>query len=236
MKTVLHKANTRGSVDFGWLKSKHTFSFGSYYDADRTNFGVLRVLNDDHVIGGAGFGTHPHKNMEIISIPLEGEMEHKDSMNNIVKIAPNKIQSMSAGSGITHSEYNSSETNDLKFLQIWVVPNQLNVTPRYDEYIVDEAKLENQWAQILSPNQNEDGVCIHQDAWFYLSNLEEGNSLEYQLKNTANGVYVFLIDGEISLNDIQLSKRDGLGIWDINDLNIVANQKSRILLMEVPLK
>jgi quercetin 2,3-dioxygenase len=236
MKTVLHKANTRGSVDFGWLKSKHTFSFGSYYDADRTNFGVLRVLNDDHVIGGAGFGTHPHKNMEIISIPLEGEMEHKDSMNNIVKIAPNKIQSMSAGSGITHSEYNSSETNDLKFLQIWVVPNQLNVTPRYDEYIVDEAKLENQWAQILSPNQNEDGVSIHQDAWFYLSNLEEGNSLEYQLKSRANGVYVFLIDGEISLNDIQLSKRDGLGIWDINDLKIVANQKSRILLMEVPLK
>lgn len=235
MKTVIHKSDTRGLADFGWLKSRHTFSFGQYHEPSRNNFGVLRVLNDDHVLGGGGFGTHPHKNMEIISIPLQGVMEHQDSMGNVVTIDNNKLQVMSAGTGITHSEYNKSKTEDLKFLQIWVIPNKHNVSPRYDEVIIDESKMRNQFAQLLSPNAEDDGVWIHQDAWFHMANLEKGKTLEYDIKDINHGVYAFLIEGEIEINGIEISRRDGVGFWETDKLKVSASKDSRLLLMEVPM-
>jgi quercetin 2,3-dioxygenase len=235
MKTVIHRAETRGEVDFGWLKSKHTFSFGQYHNPDRNNFGVLRVLNDDQVKGGAGFGTHPHKNMEIISIPLDGVMEHKDSMGNVVTIDSQTVQVMSAGTGISHSEYNKSKSDDLKFLQIWVIPKEHNVTPRYDEVKIDKAKMKNNFLQVLSPNETDDGVWIHQDAWFSLSEIETGKKVVYDLKNVTNGVYVFLLEGSIEINDLEINKRDGVGFWELDKLEINATKDSKALLMEVPM-
>jgi redox-sensitive bicupin YhaK (pirin superfamily) len=234
MKTLIHTADSRGSVDFGWLKSKHTFSFGSYHNESRTNFGALRVLNDDHVTGGAGFGTHPHRNMEIISIPLQGVMEHKDSMQNIATLEPGKIQVMSAGSGVTHSEYNKSATEDLKFLQIWLVPNKQNVAPRYDEFVMDYSKMKNQFLQILSPNPDENGVWVHQNAWFHMADIDKEHSLEYNLKNIAHGVYVFVLEGELEVNDRELNHRDGAGFWETISLTFKAKKQTRVLLMEVP--
>lgn len=234
MKTIFHSAESRGTADLGWLYSRHTFSFGQYYESSRVGFGALRVLNDDHVIGGAGFGTHPHKNMEIISIPLSGVMEHKDSMGNTVTIESNKLQVMSAGTGITHSEYNKSEVDDLKFLQLWVMPNTVNVTPRYDEVILETEQMENKWQQVLSPNPEDDGVWIHQEAWFNMSLLDAGKRLEYDLHDVRNGVYVFLIEGEIEINKLEMEERDGMGFWEVDVLKIKAQKPAKILLMEVP--
>jgi len=177
--TVLHKADSRGDANHGWLHSKHTFSFASYYNPERMNFGVLRVLNDDTVAGGMGFGTHPHDNMEIISIPLSGDLEHKDSMNNVTVIKNGDIQVMSAGTGIQHSEYNKNKDSEVKFLQIWVFPNKKNVTPRYDQITLNIADRKNKLQQILSPNSDDDGVWIHQNAWFHLANFDKGTTTNY---------------------------------------------------------
>lgn len=235
MKTVLHRAETRGKSDFGWLQSRHTFSFGQYHESSRNNFGVLRVLNDDFVIGGAGFGTHPHKNMEIISIPLEGVMEHKDSMGNLVTIDASMLQVMSAGTGISHSEYNKSKTDDLKFLQLWVIPNVHNATPRYDEVKLDAEQMCNKWLQVLSPNADDDGVWIYQNAWFYMADLQKEKLLQYELKDINNGLYIFLIEGEISVNGINLDRRDGVGFYEVDRFTLSALKDSKILLMELPL-
>lgn len=234
--SVLHKAPTRGNANHGWLHSRHTFSFSSYYDPDRMNFGVLRVLNDDVVDPGMGFGTHPHQNMEIISIPLEGDLRHKDSTGHEAIIKQGDVQVMSAGSGISHSEMNANTDRQVKFLQIWVVPNAENVQPRYQQITLDEAKLKNQLHQILSPNPDDEGVWIHQDAWFHLGKLEGGKSLTYDLHKSGNGVYAFVIEGEISVNGQKLEKRDGLGLWDLESLNISSNGEAEILLMEIPMQ
>ena len=174
MKTVLHKANTRGHADHGWLDTHHTFSFANYYNPQRMNFGVLRVLNDDVVSAGRGFGTHPHDNMEIISIPLEGDLEHKDSMGNVAVIKEGDVQVMSAGTGIFHSEYNKNKDKAVKFLQIWMFPNKRNVTPRYDQITLKEADNRNKLQQILSPSADDEGVWVHQNAWFHLGKLDKG--------------------------------------------------------------
>lgn len=236
MKTVLHKANTRGHNSFGWLNSFHSFSFGHYYNPERMHFGVLRVLNDDIVRGGNGFGRHPHDNMEIISIPLEGDLEHQDSMGNIAVIKNGDIQVMSAGTGITHSEKNKSLSNEVKFLQIWVFPNKKNVEPRYDQLTLNAEDRKNKLQQILSPSQDDDGVWIHQDAWFHLGSLDEGNTQSYQLKKEGNGVYIFVINGEITVGDQKLNNRDGFGIWDVSEINILADTNAEVLVMEVPMK
>ena len=233
---VLHKADTRGMANHGWLNSYHTFSFANYHNPARMHFGVLRVLNDDTVAAGMGFGTHPHDNMEIISIPLEGDLEHKDSMGNIAVIKRGDIQIMSAGTGITHSEYNRNKDNMVKFLQIWVFPKVRNVNPRYDQITLNEADRRNQLQQIVSPNADDAGVFIHQDAWFHLGKFDANFTTNYPLKKPGNGVYAFVLQGDFTINNHSLNTRDGLGIWEIDRLDIVAqSNEAEILLMEVPI-
>jgi redox-sensitive bicupin YhaK (pirin superfamily) len=233
--TVLHKADSRGDANHGWLHSKHTFSFASYYNPERMNFGVLRVLNDDTVAGGMGFGKHPHDNMEIISIPLSGDLEHKDSMNNVTVIKNGDIQVMSAGTGIQHSEYNKNKDAEVKFLQIWVFPNQKNVTPRYDQITLNIADRKNKLQQILSPNANDAGVWIHQNAWFHLANFDKGISTHYDFKDKENGLYIFNLKGNLKINDQSISTRDGIGIWNTTSVEITAESDAEFLLMEVPM-
>lgn len=234
--TVLHKADTRGHANHGWLDSHHTFSFANYYNPERMHFGVLRVLNDDIVAPGRGFGTHPHDNMEIISIPLSGDLEHKDSMGNTTVIKQGDIQVMSAGTGIQHSEYNKNQDKDVRFLQIWLFPNQGNVTPRYDQLSLDTEKMKNKLLQVLSPHADDEGVWIHQEAWFSLGHLDKDFKTTYTLKNKdKNGVYAFVIDGDVTVNGQSLNKRDGLGIWSVDKLDISADSNARLLLMEVPM-
>lgn len=234
-KHTIHKAETRGNANFGWLNSYHTFSFGHYFEPSRTHFGVLRVLNDDTVSQGMGFGTHPHDNMEIISIPLEGDLEHQDSMGNKTVIKNGDIQVMSAGTGVSHSEYNKNKDQAVKFLQIWVFPNKRNVTPRYDQITMNVADRENKFQQILSPDPNDEGVWIHQEAWFHLGKFEAGKSASYQLKNAEHGVYAFLIEGDATINGEKLKKRDGMGIEGASEIMVEANTNAEILLMEVPM-
>ena len=234
--TVLHKAASRGFADHGWLKSHHTFSFANYYDPGRVNFGALRVLNDDFVEAGMGFGTHPHSNMEIISIPLEGDLEHQDSMGNITVIRNGDIQVMSAGTGITHSEYNKNEDIPVKFLQIWVIPKKKNITPRYDQITLVPEERNNRLQQILSPNQNNEGVWIHQDAWFHLGTFSNGHQETYSLKKQGNGVYIFLLTGLMEIGDFTLSKRDGLGITGAAEITLKSiSDNTEVLVMEVPM-
>lgn len=234
--TVLHKANSRGHADHGWLNSHHTFSFANYYNPERMHFGVLRVLNDDQVAASKGFGTHPHDNMEIISIPLDGDLEHKDSMGNAAVIRKGDIQVMSAGTGIRHSEYNKNKDRDVKFLQIWLFPNKRNVEPRYDQISLEEKDRHNKLQQILSPNPEDEGVWIHQDSWFHLGKFDESFSTEYQIKKEGNGVYAFVIKGDISIENINLNHRDGLGIWNTDKISLKANSPdTEVLLMEVPM-
>ncbi len=234
-KHIIHKADTRGNANFGWLNSYHTFSFGHYFEPSRTHFGALRVLNDDTVAAGMGFGTHPHDNMEIISIPLEGDLEHQDSMGNKTVIKHGDVQVMSAGTGVSHSEYNKNQDKQVKFLQIWVFPNKRNVTPRYDQITLHETDRRNKFQQILSPNANDEGIWIHQDAWFHLGKFDEGLSSTYNIKKEGNGVYAFIIDGEVNINGETLGKRDGMGIIEASELTVRANTNAEILLMEVPM-
>jgi redox-sensitive bicupin YhaK (pirin superfamily) len=231
----LHKAETRGHANHGWLDSYHTFSFANYYNPERMHFGVLRVLNDDRVAPGKGFGMHPHDNMEIISIPLEGDLEHSDSMGNKAVIKEGDVQVMSAGTGVFHSEYNKNTDKEVKFLQIWIFPNQKNLTPRYDQISIRDVEKENSFYQILSPNQNDEGVWIHQNAWFHLGKFEGGRTETYQLKNKNNGVYVFILEGEVEIEGQKLGKRDGFGIWETDEIQMKSVEKSRILLMEIPM-
>lgn len=233
--TILHKAETRGHANHGWLNSHHSFSFANYYNPDRMHFGVLRVLNDDTVEAGMGFGTHPHDNMEIISIPLEGDLEHKDSMGTVAVIKNGDVQVMSAGSGITHSEYNKNKDKLVKFLQIWVYPNKKNVKPRYDQITLKENDRHNKLQQIISPNPDDAGVWIHQNAWFHLGKLDKGFTTDYNIKAKGNGVYAFLLKGELSINGQKLEERDGFGIWDTDKINIVATSNAEVLLMDVPM-
>ncbi|KOS04725.1 pirin [Flavobacterium akiainvivens] len=233
---VLHKAHTRGHANHGWLDTYHTFSFANYNNPERMHFGVLRVLNDDRVDAGRGFGTHPHDNMEIISIPLEGDLEHKDSMGNVAVIKKGDIQVMSAGTGIQHSEYNRNSDQLTKFLQIWVFPKKRNVTPRYGQITLNEADRHNNLQQILSPNADDAGVWIHQDAWFHMGKFDKDFTTTYTINKKGNGVYAFVLKGDITISGIDLNERDGLGVWDIANLDITAkSQDAEVLLMEVPM-
>lgn len=236
MKNTLHRAETRGHATHGWLNSYHTFSFSGYYNPERIHFGALRVLNDDTVAGGMGFGQHPHDNMEIISIPTFGDLKHKDTMGNETIIKQGDIQVMSAGSGLMHSEKNANSDKEVKFFQIWIFPNKKNVTPRYGQYTIDPNKMHNNLLQVLSPNQNEEGVWIHQDAWFSMGNLESGFKTNYKLNKKGNGVYAFVIEGDVTINGQSLQRRDGLGIESVETFEVVADSHAKVLLMEVPMK
>jgi quercetin 2,3-dioxygenase len=234
--TILHKANSRGDANHGWLHSRHTFSFANYHDPERVHFGVLRVLNDDEVAAGMGFGTHPHDNMEIVSIPLEGDLEHKDSMGNVAVIKNGDVQAMSAGTGITHSEYNRNKDRPVKFLQIWVFPNKRNVKPRYGQITLNLNDRHNKLQQIVSPHEGEPGVWINQDAWFHLGRLDKNFSTDYALHKKGNGVYAFVIKGDVTVDGNALNERDGLGIWNTDKISVKSNsQDAEVLLMEVPM-
>ena len=234
--TVLHKANTRGHADHGWLNAYHSFSFASWYNPDRVQFGMLRVLNDDTVAAGMGFGTHPHDNMEIITIPLEGDLAHKDSMGNTEVIKTGDVQVMSAGTGIQHSEFNPNADQHTKLFQIWVFPKYRNVTPRYQQITLDVTEQKNNFAQILSPKADDAGVWIYQDAWFYLADFDKGFSKTYSINKEGNGIYVFVISGTITVDGQELETRDGLGIWEFNELEFVATSEAKFLLMEIPME
>lgn len=234
--TVLHPAESRGHANHGWLDSYHSFSFSSYYSPERMHFGALRVLNDDQVSGGMGFGKHPHDNMEIISIPIEGDLEHQDSMGNTAVIRKGDIQAMSAGTGIFHSEKNRNPNEQAKFLQIWVYPDQLNVAPRYDQISLNLEDRHNRLQQILSPSADDDGVMIHQNAWFHMGKLDKDVTLDYTLKAKGNGVYFFVLNGDVSVNGQALHRRDGYGVWETDNFKINADSDAELLLMEVPMQ
>ena len=227
MKKIIHKASTRGAADFGWLNSRHTFSFGHYYDPARVQFGMLRVLNDDVVKGGAGFPTHPHNNMEIVSIPLKGALAHKDSTGTEQVIQTGEVQIMSAGSGLTHSEYNASKTDEVNFLQIWVLPKEKNISPRYDQKHFDEADRKDKIQTVVSPED--------EDAHFSLLNISDGNTITYNLNKEGNGVYTFIIDGSLEVDSEQLERRDAIGIYDSGKFDIKANGDAQVLFIEIPM-
>ena len=234
MNKVIHKAESRGHANHGWLNSNHSFSFAQYYNPERMGFGALRVLNDDTVAPGMGFGTHPHENMEIISIPLEGDLEHKDSIGTNGIIKQGDVQVMSAGTGILHSEFNANKDKDVKFLQIWVIPNTLHVEPRYDQITLDKEKMKNNFHQILSPTADDEGVWIHQNAWFHIGEFTQNTLVNHKLNLKDTGLYAFLIEGDAEIAGEDLTKRDGIGIWDTQEVEIKAKEGSKILLMEVP--
>lgn len=235
MNTVIHREDTRGHANHGWLDAKHSFSFANYYNPERVHFGVLRVLNDDKIAGGKGFGTHPHDNMEIITIPLEGALEHKDSMGNGSIIKAGDVQVMSAGTGIQHSEFNANKKDDVRLFQIWVFPRNKGVEPRYDQISTQNIQKENEFYQILSPSSEDQGVWIHQDAWFHIGTFDEGQTKSYDIKKKGNGVYAMVVDGSIEVNGETLNQRDAIGIWDIETFKLTTKSKARVLLLEVPM-
>ncbi|TGL61856.1 pirin family protein [Leptospira ognonensis] len=235
MKTIFHSHADRGHANFGWLDSFHSFSFGNYYNPEKTNFGALRVLNDDVVTPSMGFGTHPHDNMEIVSIPLYGELAHKDSTGTNGVILTGDVQIMSAGSGIRHSEFNHSPDKNVNFLQIWILPKERNIEPRYAQKSYSPVERKNKWQCVVSPNDS-NAVWINQDAYFSLSTLEPSHTLTYTLQTKGNGVYIFLISGKVKINDHVLERRDALGVWDVEGLQIDAEISSEILCIEVPMK
>jgi redox-sensitive bicupin YhaK (pirin superfamily) len=236
MKSIFHSASSRGEANHGWLKAKHSFSFANFYNPERIQFGVLRVLNDDIIAPGMGFGTHPHDNMEIITIPLEGALEHKDSMDNIGFVETDEIQVMSAGTGVYHSEYNKNKDQSVSLLQIWVFPHTQNVKPRYGQKNIKNLKKTNSFYPIVTPNPKDSEMWIHQDAWFHLGEFNEETTVKYGIQKNGNGVYVFVIEGEGSVLDKTLSKRDALGIWEADSFSITAKKNSKILLLEVPMQ
>lgn len=232
MKKIIHKADSRGLADFGWLHSRHTFSFGRYYNPDRVQFGALRVLNDDIVEPGMGFGTHPHDNMEIVSIPLAGTLAHKDSTGTEQSIETGEVQIMSAGTGLTHSEYNYSKSDQVNFLQIWVLPKAKNIVPRYDQRHFDFKQ--NELTTVVSPN-DESALWINQDAWFSIGQIEKGQQMNYKLHLDGNGVYAFVIDGEVEVSGERLGKRDAMGLSELKNVQLEALTDSRVLFIEVPM-
>ena len=236
MKYIIHKANERGHANHGWLNAYHSFSFASWYNPEKIQFGMLRVLNDDTIAAGMGFGTHPHDNMEIITIPLEGGLAHKDSMGNASTIKSGDIQVMSAGTGIQHSEFNPNHDQHTKLFQIWLFPKYHNVTPRYQQITLDKTEQKNNFAQILSPHPEDEGVWIHQDAWFYLSDFDKSYASKLALKKEGNGFYIMNIEGEIEVNGEKLEKRDAIGIWETNEIEVKATTDSKFLIMEIPME
>ena len=236
MSTTIYKAGSRGRADLGWLVSNQSFSFAEYYNPERMGFGTLRVLNDDVVAGGKGFGWHPHDNMEIISIPLEGSLIHKDNLGNEGVIRAGEIQVMSTGKGVFHSEYNNEPDKPAKFLQIWVFPNKLNVEPRYDQVTLDREREHNHLQQILSPDPGAGGVWIYQDAWFHLGRFDADKHFEYRVKRKGNGVYLFVIKGAFETEGQRLEDRDALGITDTMTIGVRSlRPDSELLIMEVPM-
>jgi len=235
MKSILHKANSRGHAHHGWLETHHTFSFANYYDPKRIHFGALRVLNDDRIAPGMGFGMHPHDNMEIVTIPLEGALKHSDNMGNTEVIEQGEVQVMSAGTGIFHSEFNASTNEDVALLQIWILPQKQHVTPRYKQKRLQNIEQENSFSLIVSPQEKGAELWIHQDAWFTMGTFSKHTDTVYQMHKKTNGIYAFIIEGSATICEHHLETRDGIGIWDSKTVEISAPSHSKMLLMEVPM-
>lgn len=236
MKKTIHPANERGHNDIGWLKANFSFSFGPYYNPAKVHFGALRVLNDDIIAGGAGFGTHPHDNMEIITIPISGALEHRDSMGNIGVITAGEVQVMSAGTGIQHSEYNHSKTEAANTLQIWLFPKKMNIEPRYDQKSFIEHLKPNEFTTLVSPLQGGEALWINQDAIFSMGDFEPGRQVKYEIQIPGNGAYIFVMEGNIAVEGTDLNKRDALGVEDTSSFTIETLKQARILIMEVPMR
>lgn len=234
MKTTFYKADTRGHANHGWLDSWHTFSFAHYYDPNRSHFGALRVLNDDYIAPGMGFGTHPHDNFEIVTIPLEGAVEHRDSMGNHGIIKHGDVQIMSAGSGIAHSEFNASKDEALKLFQIWVFPKERNITPRYDQKTYPLEGRKNSWQVVVSPN-HEGAVWINQDAYFNLGHFDANSNIDYKMNTKGNGVFLMVVNGEAEVDGQQLNSRDAMGVWDVDSVSIKTNAETELLAIEIPM-
>ncbi len=235
MKTILHKASERGTADYGWLKPNFYFSFGQYYHPEKVHFGMLRVLNDDFIAGGGKFQTHPHDNMEIVTIPFTGALEHRDSTGGAGVIQAGDIQIMSAGTGVEHSEANASATDPVTLFQIWVFPKQRNITPRYDQRSFDIADRINQWQIVVSPKEEDNALWINQDARFSLTNLTLGNTISYSNAFKGNGVYLVVINGAVNVNGVSVGRRDALGIAEIDDFDITATEDAELLAIEIPM-
>lgn len=237
MNTIIHRSESRGHANHGWLNAKHSFSFASWYDPNKIHFGALRVLNDDEVAAGMGFGKHPHDNMEIITLVQEGALEHKDSMGNGSVMQANDVQVMSAGSGVFHSEINHNKTEPVKLFQIWVFPDKGQVTPRYDQKTFPPEGRKNQWQEVIKPDTQQEGdaIYIHQQAWFNLADMDYDTELTYSLKKEGNGVYLLVIEGDIEVAGEKLNRRDAIGITNFNKIEIKAHSNARILLMDVPM-
>ncbi len=235
MKTILFKAKDRGSADYGWLKPNYYFSFSQYHNPEKVHFGLLRVLNDDFIAGGGSFPTHPHDNMEIVTIPFTGALKHKDSTGGEGVINAGDVQIMSAGSGIQHSESNASATEAVTLFQIWVFPKERNITPRYDQRRFDIADRNNQWQIVVSPNKEDNGLWINQDARFALTNLEAGKSITYTNGFKGNGVFLVAINGSVKVGDVELNKRDAVGISDADSFTVTASENAELLAIEIPM-
>ncbi|MGE4233011.1 MAG: pirin family protein [Bacteriovoracia bacterium] len=234
MEKVIHRSETRGFVDLGWLRTHHSFSFSDYYNPERMRFGLLRVLNDDYVSPGRGFDTHPHDNMEIITIPLYGALRHKDSMGNEIVIHSGEVQRMSAGTGITHSEFNASPVEELSLLQIWVFPKEKNIEPSYDQKKFDRSLRRNKLQLVVAPDGKDGAVSVHQNTYFSLVDLDPNKSVEYTVHSKGSGVYCFVISGQVSIANETLNKRDAIGVTEFEELNIHSNEISEVLIIEVP--
>ena len=236
MKKVLHRAATRGHANHGWLDTHHTFSFANYRNPERMHFGALRVLNDDRVAAGRGFGMHPHDNMEIVSIPLKGNLEHRDNMGNTTIIKEGDVQIMSAGTGVFHSEMNQRTDQDVEFLQIWIFPKRRNITPRYDQQTFHTHDRKNTLQTVVSPENVEKGIDINQDAYLTLAELDSKKYVDYTIRKTGNGVYIFVLEGSVEIAGETLERRDGLGVWDTDGVKIAAVSDAEVLLLEVPME
>lgn len=234
MNKIVHKANTRGSADHGWLQVNHSFSFAQWYNPEKVNFGALRVLNDDTVAGKGGFGTHPHDNMEIITIPLTGALAHKDSMGNEGTISAGEIQVMSAGTGVLHSEVNPTDSSTNLF-QILIFPNQKDVEPRYDQFKINADGMRNNFLQLVSPDPNDEGTWIHQNTYIHMAEMDENQSLSYTLHDANNGIYSMVVDGTVVIDNEILDKRDAMGIWNEKEVKFTAKTNSKVMVIEVPM-
>lgn len=235
MKTIFYPANERGTSDHGWLKANFSFSFASYYHPDKIHFGALRVLNDDIIAGGMGFGAHPHDNMEIITIPLSGALEHKDSMANKGVIHAGEVQVMSAGTGVQHSEFNHSKTETANTLQIWLFPRERNVEPRYDQKDFKASFKQNQFTTLISPDKNGDALWISQDATFSMGSFDAEQRINYNITRPENGAYIFVLEGAVKINDQVLNKKDAMGVYDISSIVIDTQESTRLLIIDVPM-
>jgi redox-sensitive bicupin YhaK (pirin superfamily) len=235
MTTKIQRATERGYADHGWLRANHSFSFANWYEPSKMHFGAMRVLNDDFIAGGKGFGTHPHDNMEIVTIPLKGAIAHKDSTGTEGIIKKGDVQIMSAGTGIMHSEYNASPSEDLNLFQVWIFPKVKDIEPRYQQKSFTESDRKNKWQIVVSPDENDGGVWINQDAVFSLSKIDENTSIRYTTKFQSNGIYIMVIDGQITVNQEELNKRDAIEIYGTDDITLHATTHAEVLLIEVPM-